>query len=171
MIGVCSPPQSFVESETTTFGAVQRISPLLSSSIHNSRQVAAIPKKRRGSHMSKNNRKTNAALITLIGDLKAQSRSTGSALWRDVALRLETSRSNWAEPNLSRLSRYAANEDIVLVPGKLLGSGEVAGKPNVAAYSVSAGARSKIEDAGGRVITIRELMNENPEGAGVRILG
>ena len=59
--------------------------------------------------MSKNNRKTNAALITLIGDLKAQSRSTGSALWRDVALRLETSRSNWAEPNLSRLSRYAAN--------------------------------------------------------------
>ena len=121
--------------------------------------------------MSKNNRKTNAALITLIGDLKDQSRSTGSALWRDVALRLETSRSNWAEPNLSRLSRYAANEDMVLVPGKLLVSGEVAGKPNVAAYSVSSGARSKIEDAGGRVITIRELMNENPEGAGVRILG
>ena len=77
--------------------------------------------------MSKNNKKTNAALIALIGDLKAQSRSTGSALWRDVALRLETSRSNWAEPNLSRLSRYAANEDMVLVPGKLLGSGEVAG--------------------------------------------
>ncbi|MBU89478.1 MAG: 50S ribosomal protein L18e, partial [Euryarchaeota archaeon] len=40
-----------------------------------------------------------------------------------------------------------------------------------AAYSVSSGARSKIEDAGGRVITIRELMNENPEGSGVRILG
>ncbi|MAS18547.1 MAG: hypothetical protein CMA38_03970, partial [Euryarchaeota archaeon] len=88
--------------------------------------MAAIPKKRRGSYMSKNNRKTNAALIALIGDLKAQSRSTGSALWRDVALRLETSRSNWAEPNLSRLSRYAANEGMVLVPGKLLGSGEVA---------------------------------------------
>ena len=133
--------------------------------------MAAIPKKRRGSYMSKNNRKTNAALIALIGDLKAQSRSTGSALWRDVALRLETSRSNWAEPNLSRLSRYAANEGMVLVPGKLLGSGEVAGKPNVAAYSISSGARSKIEDAGGRVITIRELMNENPEGSGVRILG
>jgi large subunit ribosomal protein L18e len=57
------------------------------------------------------------------------------------------------------------------VPGKLLGSGDVIGKPNVAAYSVSSGARSKIEEAGGRVITIRELMNENPEGSGVRILG
>ena len=121
--------------------------------------------------MSKNMRKTNQALIALIGDLKDQSRSTGSALWRDVALRLEKSRSNWAEPNLSRLSRYAAEEDVVLVPGKLLGSGDVAGKPSVAAYSVSIGARSKIEAAGGRVLTIRQLMNENPDGRGVRILG
>ena len=121
--------------------------------------------------MMKKPKKTNAALIALIGDLRAQSRSTGSALWRDVALRLEASRSNWAEPNLSRLSRYAAQEDIVLVPGKLLGSSDVIGKPNVAAYSVSSGARSKIEAAGGRVMTIRELMDENPKGKGVRILG
>ena len=119
--------------------------------------------------MSKNMRKTNQALIALIGDLKDQSRSTGSALWRDVALRLEKSRSNWAEPNLSRLSRHAADEDVVLIPGKLLGSGDVAGKPSVAAYSVSTGARSKIEAAGGRVLTIRELMNENPDGKGVRL--
>ena len=35
--------------------------------------------------MSKNMRKTNQALVALIGDLKDQSRSTGSALWRDVA--------------------------------------------------------------------------------------
>jgi len=121
--------------------------------------------------MSKNARKTNRALVTLIGDLKDQSRLTGSALWRDVAMRLESSRSNWAEPNLSRLSRHAVNEDTVLVPGKLLGSGDVLGKPSVAAYSVSAGARSKIEAAGGRVLTIRELMDENPKGKGVRILG
>lgn len=45
------------------------------------------------------------------------------------------------------------------------------GKPNVAAYSVSSGARSKIEAAGGRVMSIRELMDENPKGKGVRILG
>ncbi|MEC7720396.1 MAG: 50S ribosomal protein L18e [Candidatus Thermoplasmatota archaeon] len=121
--------------------------------------------------MSKNTRKTNQSLVSLIGDLKDQSRSSGSALWRDVAARLERSRSNWAEPNLSRLSRHAADEDTILVPGKLLGSGEISGKPSVAAYSVSAGARSKIEAAGGRIMTIRELMKENPNGKGVRILG
>ena len=118
--------------------------------------------------MSKKNKKTNDALIALIGDLKDQSRSTGAAIWRDVALRLETSRSNWAEPNLSRLSRTAADDETILVPGKLLGSGDVLGSPNVAAYSVSASARSKIEAAGGRVMTIRDLMNDNPKGTGVR---
>ena len=121
--------------------------------------------------MSKNMRKTNQALIALIGDLKDQSRSTGSALWRDVALRLEKSRSNWAEPNLSRLSRHAADEDLILVPGKLLGSGEVSGKHTVAAYSVSSSAKAKIEAAGGEVVTIHDLMKANPTGKGVFILG
>ena len=121
--------------------------------------------------MSSNSMKTNDALIALIGDLKAQSRSTGAALWRDVALRLETSRSNWAEPNLSRLSRTAGEDETILGPGKLLGSGDVIGSPSVAAYSVSAGAREKIEAAGGRILSLAELMNENPNGSGVYILG
>ena len=41
----------------------------------------------------------------------------------------------------------------------------------IAAYSVSTGAREKIEAAGGRVMTYSELMNENPTGTGVVILG
>lgn len=117
------------------------------------------------------NMKTNVGLVTLIGDLKAQTRSNGAPLWRDVALRLEKSRSNWAEPNLSRLSRHAADEDVILVPGKLLGSGDIEGKHTVAAYSFSTSARAKIEAAGGKVVSIRDLMNKNPEGKGVYILG
>ena len=132
--------------------------------------VARIPK-RRGSYMARQNTKTNEGLLELISDLKAQTRSTGSALWRDVAQRLEKSRSNWAEPNLSRLERHMPEDAVVLVPGKLLGSGLVSGKRTVAAYNVSSGARVKIEKAGGRVISIRELMNENPKGTGVHILG
>ena len=121
--------------------------------------------------MSKQTVKTNQALVDIIDQLKAQSRSTGTALWRDVALRLERSRSNWSQPNLSRLSRHAADENMVLVPGKLLGSGEVSGKPTVAAFSFSTGAREKIEAAGGETMTIAELMDRNPSGTGVFILG
>ncbi|MBN17666.1 MAG: 50S ribosomal protein L18e [Euryarchaeota archaeon] len=117
------------------------------------------------------NTKTNPGLVTLISDLKAQTRSNGAPLWRDVALRLEKSRSNWAEPNLSRLSRYASDEKEILVPGKLLGSGEVTGKHTVAAFSVSTSAREKIEAAGGKVVSIHEMMKKNPTGKGVYILG
>ena len=55
--------------------------------------------------MSNPERKTNAQLVDTINQLKAQSRDTGAAVWRDVALRLSKSRKNWAQPNLSRVSR------------------------------------------------------------------
>ena len=121
--------------------------------------------------MTRNNTKTNPGLVTLIGDLKAQTRSNGAPLWRDVALRLEKSRSNWAEPNLSRLSRFAADEKLILVPGKLLGSGDLSSKHTVAAYSGSTSAQAKIEAAGGEVVSIHDLMKKNPTGKGVYILG
>jgi large subunit ribosomal protein L18e len=121
--------------------------------------------------MSKPERKTNQTLVNTIGQLKAQSRETGSALWRDVAVRLSKSRSQWAQPNLSRLSRYAPEGATVLVPGKLLGSGDVLGSPTVVAYSFSSGARAKIEQAGGEVMSLEQLMKSNPKGEGVFILG
>ena len=117
--------------------------------------------------MSNPNSKTNAQLVDVINQLKAQSRETGSAVWRDVAIRLSRSRKNWAQPNLSRVSRHAPEGATILVPGKLLGSGEVSSNHTVAAYSVSNGAREKIEAAGGRVMTYGELMNENPSGKGL----
>jgi large subunit ribosomal protein L18e len=48
-------------------------------------------------------RKTDLSLIALINDLKAAERETGSAIWRDIAERLEKPRKNWAETNLSKL--------------------------------------------------------------------
>ena len=121
--------------------------------------------------MSNPIRKTNARLVDVISQLKAQSRDTGAAVWRDVAMRLSKSRKNWAQPNLSRVSRYAPEGATILVPGKLLGSGELSANHTIAAYSVSNGAREKIEAAGGRFMTYGELMNENPTGTGVVILG
>ena len=121
--------------------------------------------------MARHNTKTNEGLVELISDLKAQTRSTGAALWRDVANRLERSRKNWAEPNLSRLERHMPEDATVLVPGKLLGSGLVSGKRTVAAYSVSSSAKAKIEATGGEVVTIHDLMKANPTGKGVYILG
>ena len=53
---------------------------------------------------------------------------------------------------------------------QVLGSGSISGGQTVVAFSFSDGAKSKIEASGGRTLSIRELMDENPNGKGVRIL-
>jgi len=114
--------------------------------------------------------KTDPNLVLLIDDLKRESREVGAAIWRDVAKRLEKPRRNWAEVNISRLETYANDGDTILVPGKVLGAGSLSKKLTVAAFRFSDSARDMIEKAGGRNLTIEELVTENPSGSGVRIM-
>ncbi|MCZ7392110.1 MAG: 50S ribosomal protein L18e [Candidatus Methanoperedens sp.] len=119
----------------------------------------------------KHNYKTNTQLLNLISGLKTQSREKEVPLWRDIALRLECPTRNYSEVNLSRINRYTKEKDVVLIPGKVLGAGELDHKLTVAAVSFSASAKNKITAAGGSCLTIDELMNRNPEGSRVRLIG
>lgn len=115
-------------------------------------------------------RKTDLSLVALINDLKAAERDTGAAIWRDIAERLEKPRNNWAEANLSKLDRYAKDGDVVIIPGKVLAAGSIEKKITVAAYGFSKAAADGIVAAGGKVLSIKELMAENPKGSKVRIM-
>jgi large subunit ribosomal protein L18e len=114
--------------------------------------------------------KTDPNLLALIDDLKAKERETGAAIWRDIAKRLEKPRRNWAELNLSGLDRYTEAGDTVLVPGKVLAAGSISKKVTVAAYSFSEKAEQAINAAGGKTMSIADLMAANPKGSGVRIM-
>ncbi len=116
-------------------------------------------------------RKTNEVLLSLIADLKRASFDNKAPIWKDVAERLEKPSSSWAEVNLRRISLHTKAKDVVLVPGKLLGSGELTEPVTVAAYSMSLSAKRKIEALGGKSITIRELMKLHPKGTNVKIIG
>src|SRR3990170_713594 len=115
--------------------------------------------------------KTNPHLERVVRELREVSREAGAAVWRDVADRLERSRRNWSEVNLSRLNRYAGKGEQIVVPGVLLGTGEISTAVTVAAFRASAAARKKIEAAGGKAISLLELAVANPKGSGVRIMG
>lgn len=115
--------------------------------------------------------KTNPSLNRLIDELRALSRETGSALWRDVAARLARRRQHWSEVNLSRVSRTVKEGETAVVPGVLLGSGELTRPVTIATYRASAGARAKVEKAGGTVLGLRDLAASNPKGSNVRIVG
>ncbi len=114
--------------------------------------------------------KTNPALVSLIRDLKKISFERKAPIWRDIAERLEKPSSKRAELNLSRLDMNAKANETVVVPGKILGAGRISKPVKVAAYAFSGSAMDKITVAGGKALTIRELVAENPKGTNVRIM-
>jgi large subunit ribosomal protein L18e len=114
-------------------------------------------------------RKTNLQLIELMGKLKEKSRSENVRIWRDIAKRLEKPRRNYAAVNLSRINRYSMGKEVIVVPGKVLGAGELEHPVTIAALDFSASARRKLSIMG-RCLSIDSLMEENPKGSGVKVI-
>ncbi|NOZ83132.1 MAG: 50S ribosomal protein L18e [Euryarchaeota archaeon] len=112
-------------------------------------------------------RSTNPKLQTLITELARLTHSTSQRVWRDLAERLAKPRRNRAEVNVSRIARYTREGDVVAVPGKVLGSGSISHAVTVAALAFSESAMRKIAAAGGRCMSIEELMREKPKGVRV----
>jgi large subunit ribosomal protein L18e len=115
-------------------------------------------------------RKTNPRIPSLIAVLKDSARENEAPIWRDVAKRLETPGRNYAEVNLSKINRYTAENELVMVPGKVLGAGVLGHAVTVAALGFSATAVDKITNAGGKCMTIEQALEENPAGSGIRIM-
>ena len=121
--------------------------------------------------MTKKNKKTNPALIALIQELKKQANEKDAPIWKDIALRLEKPSNNWPVVNLNRISKHTGDKEIALIPGKVLSDGDLTKKVTIAAWSFSENSEEKIKKAGGKTITIEEVMKNNPEGKNIRILG
>ena len=113
--------------------------------------------------------KTDPVLMGLISDLKAAGRENEAPIWRDIASRLEKPSRNWAQVNLSKLVHVRDGENAV-VPGKLLGSGDLDRAITVVAFKASASAKAKVAAAGGKVLTLGEGIRSFPKGETCRIL-
>ncbi|WP_440059001.1 50S ribosomal protein L18e [Thermogladius sp. 4427co] len=115
--------------------------------------------------------KTNILLRKTIRELKKAANRYKAPIWRAVAELLESPRRRRRAVNLSRINRYTSQGDVVVVPGKVLGSGALDHPVTVASFSFSKTALEKIRASGGRAIHILDLVKENPKGSGVKIIG
>lgn len=113
----------------------------------------------------------NQQLQTLITELKKASIENDAKIWKVVATYLEGSNSRRPEVNLSKIDKYAKEGEIVLVPGKVLGMGELTKKLTICAYAFSSSALYKISQNGSKIISISDLIKKNPKGSKVRLLG
>lgn len=114
--------------------------------------------------------KTNPQITKLIKNLKEKSYQEEAAIWKKLALKLEKSTRRQAEVNLSQINRHTKPNELVLVPGKVLGSGVLDHKVQIAALKFSNTAEEKIASAGGECLEINQLLEKNPTGTGVRII-
>lgn len=114
--------------------------------------------------------KSSPRLEGLIADLKSTARESGAGVWKDVADRLEKPRRTHAEVNLGRIDRYAREEETVVVPGKVLGSGVLTKDVTVAAVNFSGTAETKIQRTDGEPLSLEQALERNPEGSNVRVI-
>jgi large subunit ribosomal protein L18e len=113
---------------------------------------------------------TNPQLTDLIGLLKKESREKQAAIWLDVADHLARSRSQRIAVNLSQLNRHTKKADVVVVPGKILGTGTIDHSVTVASFGISDVAKVKLQAVKAKHITIPELLEKNPKGSNVKII-
>jgi large subunit ribosomal protein L18e len=73
--------------------------------------------------------------------------------------------------NLNRIAQLTKDADTIVFPGKVLGTGDIKHKITLCSFSVSNTAATKILEKGGKVITFSELIEKNPTGKGVVLLG
>ena len=114
---------------------------------------------------------TNEELKELISELYKVSNESDVAIWRSIAFDLERPSRIRRIVNIHRIQRNTSDNDVIVVPGKVLSDGELDHKVVVAAFKFSQNAKEKIVKAGGKAISINELLKENKKGSKVKIIG
>jgi large subunit ribosomal protein L18e len=113
---------------------------------------------------------TNPILKQFIEDLKKKSIETNSEFLKDLVEKLNKPRRQRVEVNIAHIERYAKKDETVVVPGIVLGYGELTKPLTVSAWKFSKPAKQKIEKIKGKAISIEELVKKNPTGTNVKIL-
>jgi large subunit ribosomal protein L18e len=98
--------------------------------------------------------------VALIRDLRKKGASDKKHnFWTVLSKKLAKPRRQRPVVNLSKISRYARKGELVVVPGKVLASGEIKSSYTIAALNFSDIAEDKIIRAGGKTLSLRDLMN------------
>ena len=113
---------------------------------------------------------TNPITKKMIEDFSSQGYDQQNNFLLDLAKRLKRPERLRPVVNVAKLERLCNDGETILVPGKVLSYGNIAKKLKVSALAFSKAAKEKIEKAGGKTLTLRELVKENPKGSKVRII-
>jgi large subunit ribosomal protein L18e len=104
-------------------------------------------------------------------DLKKASAKNDARIWAkmaEYALKPSVARRHI---NLNRIGQLTKDADIVIFPGKVLGTGDIHHKITLCSFSISNSAATKILEKGGKIVSFSDVIKKNPTGKGVVLLG
>lgn len=104
-------------------------------------------------------------------DLKKASVKNDAPIWAKLAKYALKPSIARRDINLNRIAQLTKENDTVVFPGKVLGTGNVSHKITLCSFSISSSAVDKIIDNGGKLISFSDLIKQNPTGKGVVLLG
>ena len=113
----------------------------------------------------------NTMIDNTIWTLRQAFKKSKAPIWRALKEELEGPRANRREVNVRRLAEITKAGEVIVVPGKVLGTGSLGHKLTVCAFSISEGAAKKVMTAGGKVVSFEDLIKKHPDGKGVRVIG
>lgn len=104
-------------------------------------------------------------------DLKRLSGTHAAPIWKRVSeFALKTTRSKRII-NVNGIEKLTKDGDVVVFPGKVLGTGDITHDISLFCFDISKTAASKVKSAGGRILDYKTLIDERPKGTGVVLLG
>jgi large subunit ribosomal protein L18e len=114
---------------------------------------------------------TNQIVIKTVKELKSASTKNKAPIWSKLAEMMQKPAVARRVVNVGRLGSVTKENDVVVVPGKVLGTGNISHKITLCCFSISTAAAKKIQSAGGKVINHSDIISKFPTGKGVRIIG
>ncbi len=114
---------------------------------------------------------TNQIVIQMVKTLRGASKKNNAPIWEKLAeLALKPTRAK-RTINLGQLDKFVADNDVVIVPGKVLGTGSLSHKISICSFSISTTGAKKITESGGKILDISQIIKNHPTGKGVKIIG
>ena len=107
----------------------------------------------------------------MIKDLKQASRKNEAPIWSKLANLAIKPSSARRVVNLARINKITKENDVLFVPGKVLGTGNMSHKITLSSFSISTTAANNIIQTGGSIMAYSDMIKKFPTGKGVIIFG
>jgi len=114
---------------------------------------------------------TNQIVIRMAQDLKKASTKNNAPIWSKLSKFALKPSSARRTINLKRIGQVTKDNDVVVFPGKVLGTGTIPHKITLFSFSISNSAASKIKESGGQIVGFSDMIEKFPSGKGVKLLG